>query len=248
MYRFLILDDNVKFGYYLKGRLERSAIWKRKAGLKIEAVVTGEKELFQNAASGQEGHFDAAFVDIEIPEGDGISVVKKLREEGSELPVIFVSVHEQLVREAIYAKPLAFVRKCNLEEDLEEAFGALFAELERQSSPCLFDQGRKKLQIDPGQILYFESHEHYIVIHYRKGVKNRKEPALLRMKLSELEEHMWSRGFLRIHNRYLVNLARTEFLGDCTKVRLEEEILPVSRSYRTGVADKLLSYLSEEVL
>lgn len=248
MYRFLILDDNMKFGYYLKGRLERSSVWRKGAGQKIEAVVTLKKEQFQKAISETDSGYDAAFVDIEMPEDDGISIVKRLREEGSQLPVVFVSIHEQMVREAIYAKPLAFVRKEYLENDLEEAARALLKELGKQSKPVMIRQGRKRIQINPGEILYFESTEHYVAIHYMKACWDSSHPRMLRMKLSDMENFLKDRGFLRVHNRYLINLERAEFVEGCTKVRLGTLELPVSRGYKEDVSRKIMAYLGGEKL
>ncbi|MFG2881437.1 LytR/AlgR family response regulator transcription factor [Streptomyces sp. NPDC048297] len=91
--------------------------------------------------------------------------------------------------------------------------------------------------VDIDDISHVEAHGDYARVHTRQGVSH-----LIRTPLATLEESWRSRGFVRIHRRYLVRLASIEELrlnGGNLTVRTGDQILAVSRRNARELRDLL---------
>lgn len=82
--KIMLLEDNVKLNSTIKKRLELK-------GYKVFSYVDG-KEAFNNIMEG----FSCFILDINVPNVDGIKILKKIREFYSEVPVIIISASVEL--------------------------------------------------------------------------------------------------------------------------------------------------------
>ncbi len=78
--RILVVEDDVKIGTFVAGGLKQH-------GFAVDHARDGEEALMLAETT----PFDAAIVDIMLPKLDGLSLVKRLRAKGSDLPVLFLS-------------------------------------------------------------------------------------------------------------------------------------------------------------
>ena len=69
------------------------------------------------------------FLDIDMPGISGLEIAKKLREENSDIILIFVSAHEQYVFESIEYSPFRYIRKSRIEKELFLDLKAAYARL-----------------------------------------------------------------------------------------------------------------------
>jgi two-component system response regulator AtoC len=98
-HRVLVLDDERLVRWSLSQRLRADGLEVTEAGTAAEAV--------QGAPP------DAAILDYRLPDGDGISVLKKLRAVDPDLPVIMLTAHTDtdLIVEAIKAGASDYITK-----------------------------------------------------------------------------------------------------------------------------------------
>lgn len=92
--------------------------------------------------------------------------------------------------------------------------------------------------VDLDDITHVEAHGDYARVHTRQGAGH-----LIRNSLATLEESWRSRGFVRIHRRYLVRLSSIEELrvdGGSLTVRVGDRILAVSRRNARELRDLLV--------
>lgn len=93
---------------------------------------------------------------------------------------------------------------------------------------------RKTSRIEYDNLLYIESMADYIKIHQESGGE-----VVSREKISHIEDDLPDR-FLRIHRSFIVNIAKiTSYSRE--EVILGEVELPVSRTYRSKVINRLSS-------
>ena len=87
-YKILIVDDHPIVREGLRRRIETQPDLKVgcEAGNAAEALICLEKELF-----------DAAVVDISLPGRNGIDLLKQIRTQGLKLPVLMLSVHDDVM-------------------------------------------------------------------------------------------------------------------------------------------------------
>lgn len=143
--------------------------------------------------------FDALFLDIGIPELNGMEIAKKIRENNRRVKIIFVSNRNELAYKGYLYDAFRFVRKNNLDQELCEAARSLKEALSSQSEYLAFKTATGETIRAAKDIKYFEAMPHFINAVCNDGVVR------VYGTLREYEERMRNNGFIRIHKSYLVN-------------------------------------------
>lgn len=166
---------------------------------------------------------DALLLDIDMPEGDGITIANTLSNQYPLLPILFVTNHDNMVFEAVKCSPFRFIRKSHLQEELAEAIPALTAKLANET--FLFDirNGSSTIKCQITDIIYIESSRHYLDIYTTNGVYH------IRAKMSDYDKRLTDYGFVRIHVGYLVNVRYIYQLSSKGVLLDDKKLLPVSR-------------------
>jgi DNA-binding LytR/AlgR family response regulator len=171
-------------------------------------------------ASGQ--HYDAIFLDVRMPDLDGLELGRVLRRFASPPQLVFVSAYDSAAVDAFELRALDYLRKPvgrrRLEEALERVAAAVDAGAHApvgngQSRPAPAGAESEMIAvanvptgvhrlIARSSILYVQSHGDFVRIVTEDG------RYLLRATLSEIERRWEPHGFVRVHRQYLANLAR----------------------------------------
>lgn len=110
-----------------------------------------------------------------------------------------------------------------------------------QSSLVSFndERGKLRLSVKQNDLLYIESADNYVNIHYQE--KQRHTSYLLRHTLKKLENELPEEGFIRCHRSYLINITlintiKREKSGLFLELDTEPIIrIPVSKTYIDNV-------------
>ena len=147
--------------------------------------------------------YDAVFLDVDMPEQNGIDAAAEIQKLLPQCIFIFVSAHIKYATEGYYVNALRYILKSQTEAVLPNCLEALLEKLGTQEHMIsLYIEGeitRRQLS----DILYFEGAQHYVVVHLANTKVNKE---LAREKLTELECRLESKGFLRIQKSLLVNM------------------------------------------
>jgi DNA-binding response OmpR family regulator len=81
--RVLLIEDNAKLASVVQIGLE-------KEGFAVDAFTT----ISDGEAALSTVRYDAAILDLGLPDGDGISLLKRLRERGSTIPVLILTARD----------------------------------------------------------------------------------------------------------------------------------------------------------
>ena len=191
--------------------------------------------------------YDAIFLDVRMPDLDGLELARVLRRFATPPQLVFVTAHEDAAVDAFELHALDYllkpVARDRIEETLERVVTAVAAqsgngdgERSRSGSPereiLAVDDPRNRSSrlIARSQILYAQSHGDFVRIVVEDG------RYLLRVTLSDLERRWEPFGFVRVHRQYLANLNRaTELrpeLGGTASLRFgAEHTIPVARRH-----------------
>ena len=110
MTRVLVADDSETILLLLRTRLEME-------GYEVATAADGQEAVEALAAAGPDQQPDLILLDAMMPRMSGIDVLRTLRDEGSETPILIVSAHreeetltqaEGLGANACIAKPIDF--------------------------------------------------------------------------------------------------------------------------------------------
>ncbi len=83
--RLLLAEDEKSLSRAIKFLLEKN-------NYAVDAVYDGEDALDYL----EEGNYDGAILDIMMPKLDGISVLKKIREKGSQIPILMLTAKSEI--------------------------------------------------------------------------------------------------------------------------------------------------------
>ncbi len=185
------------------------------------------------------GAFALLFLDIDMPEMDGIRLGERLRELGSEADIIYVSNMDERVYEVFPVRPWGFVRKSRFDVEL----GGVVERYVRERAACaprivIQDAQGAPHAIAPETLVYVESAGKLQKLFTSDGGQQ-----TARCALRELEERLAGTGFIRVHKGFLVNyrfIRRIRSRG----VELDDgRTLPVGRGRLDEVRERYLALM-----
>ena len=194
----------------------------------------GGQELIQ----AREG-FDIIFLDIKMPKISGMDLAKKLREQGKQSLIIFITSASEYVFEAFDVEAFQYLLKPiqndKLKIVLEKAIKRIQIDVNTDFLIISADRQTKKVFLK--DILYIESVGRIAKIHCNEGTLETYE------QIGVLENKLSGKSFFRCHKCFLVNLNYVDAFNR-TEVSLEngEKIMLAKRRYE-DFQKIILSYM-----
>lgn len=145
--------------------------------------------------------FDIVFLDIMMPEMDGMKTAQLFRKKVSDKILIFVSSSREYVFEAYDVEAFQYLLKPVEDRKLKNVLQKAVLKTERRSQEFIIvssQRQKKKLFLD--DIYYFEIKGRIVDAHGPEGIFTYYE------QMGELENKLQDKGFFRCHKSYLVNL------------------------------------------
>jgi DNA-binding LytR/AlgR family response regulator len=217
----------------------------------VDCARNGHEALAKASA----GPYDAVFLDVRMPDLNGLELARVLRRFAEPPQLVFVTAYEDAAVDAFELQVLDYllkpVARCRLEETLDRIAAALAARTradgrdEPRTAPGEQDviavsdvrSGSSRL-LARGTILYARAHGDFVRIVVHDG------RYLLRTSMSELERRWQPFGFFRVHRQYLANLNRAtelrpELGGTASLLFPGGATIPVARRHVAELSRRL---------
>ena len=220
MLRILICDDHDMFTRKLRGDI-RALLPGTKANIR---AFTALEDIPESVLEG----CDLAFLDIDFAgkQYTGLDIASKLRRSRPDAVIIFVTNYIEYAPEGYEVGAFRYILKSELERKLPMYLQQALERLESGREVLKLRVNGELVTIPLPQIRYIESSQHTVIVH----TSAREHTAYA--SLSELEEQLEPKGFLRIHKSYLVNMAHLKKYQSQQAVLSDGTVLRVSaRSY-----------------
>ena len=218
-----IIDDDLLFASILKEKLLQ---YNKDYNIKILSCF--DEEFLDN------NDIKILFLDIELGDQDGIELASRYREKGHDkVEIVFVSIHNGLVFHSMVAYPRYFVRKLNLDQDLDECMHVIRNRNRRKNAKILVND--EMIMIT--DILFIKSKGNYVYYTLLN-----KEIIKQRTKISIVEEVLKEYNFVRCHLSYLINVAYIESVGKDFIVLKNSFHISVSKSRFNEVLNAYRQY------
>jgi DNA-binding LytR/AlgR family response regulator len=221
----------------------------------VECAFGGHDALLK--ASSQA--YDAIFLDVRMPDLDGLELGRVLRRFAAPPQLVFVSAYDSAAVDAFELRALDYLRKPVSRRRLEEALERISTAVEAAEHQPAEGNGRRPASppggenemiavsgaragstrlINRGTILYVQSHGDFVRIVTDEG------RYLLRSTLGEIERRWAPMHFVRVHRQYVANLARaTELrplLGGTAELAFGDgQAIPVARRHVSELSRRL---------
>jgi len=220
----------------------------------VECAFGGHDALLKASSEA----YDAIFLDVRMPDLDGVELGRVLRRFASPPQLVFVSAYDGAAVDAFELRALDYLRKPVSRRRLEEALERVAAAIEatdphpngnghRPRPPAGAESQMVAVSgaragstrvINRGSILYVQSHGDFVRIVTADG------RYLLRTTLSEIERRWEPFEFVRVHRQYVANLARAvelrPLLGGTAELAFADgQSIPVARRHATELSRRL---------
>lgn len=201
MLNILICDDDVRMIATMKAVTE---------GVLCEADKKAKIHTFTDAVSISEQRLsacDIALLDIDFDGAayNGMDIARRLRTLSCDAVIIFVTNFIEYAPEGYEVQAFRYILKRDLETDLKAILPLALKQLNRETLPIQVNSEIIKVPLD--DILYLEVQQHNVTVVTQKMAVDRKpKEYCFYATLSEMEERLEPKGFLRIHKSYLVNM------------------------------------------
>ena len=202
--------------------------------------------------------YDAIFLDVKMPDLDGVELGRVLRRFASPPQLVFVSAYDSAAVDAFELHALDYLRKPVSRRRLQEALERVAAAVEtaeaqpngseRRPRPVAAGEsemvavsaarGGSTRLIHRGSVLYVQSHGDFVRIVTEDG------RYLMRNTLNEIERRWEPFDFVRVHRQYVANLARTvelrPLLGGTAELAFADgQSIPVARRHVADLSRRL---------
>jgi DNA-binding LytR/AlgR family response regulator len=210
----------------------------------VECAGDGRDALARLSAE----RYDAIFLDVRMPDLDGLELARVLKRFAAPPQLVFVSAYDTAAVDAFELRALDYLRKPVSRKRVEEALDRILAALEqgavqdgngdrRERSPSEHDmvavssaRGGAVRLVPRSAILYAQAHGDFVRIVTDEG------RYLLRVTLAEMESRWEPFGFARVHRQYVANLSQARELrpslgSSAELVFADGQTVPVARRH-----------------
>ncbi len=223
-----VCDDNKVMLEYISRKVDDNLM-----SLDVVHEISGFERSKDFISQHEKTPFDVVFLDIKMPDIDGFEVAKMIRKLSDNTQIVFITTEDGLVYDSFDYQPFCFIPKTTpeiLKVKLETVIKKIVDKLEQNRKICLKLPHGEERYIYTNSILYICSHSNYL------NIIRESETICIREKIADFFEKMPQQMFVRIHNRYIVNLQQIAAV-DCADYKIimkNEEILYVSRAYKSS--------------
>ncbi|AIW16032.1 LytTR family DNA-binding domain-containing protein [Vibrio tubiashii] len=235
---------------------------------KMLADVWPQLEIVGQAKNGQEAlemieqfEPDLVFLDIKMPQLDGMAAAKALTKMDCPTQVVFITAYDEYALQAFEANAIDYLLKPLSEQRLEQCvakvkqriegtadqnspdMAALLSQIQQlghQVSPSYLNwvratKGEDIHLISTSDVLYFKAEDKYVSVFTKEEGKTAEY--LLRTSLKELLQQLDPDNFWQIHRSTIVNVSKVEkvkkVITGKMMVVIGEDKLPVSRAMQS---------------
>lgn len=185
-------------------------------------------------------HFDAVFLDINLPGMDGLTCAKKIRESDHSVILVFITSLSQFAIRGYEVDALDYVLKPVIYTDFQQKLARIFKRLDnRPTQRYTITLPDSVLYISLDDLMYIEVTGHTLAFHLRDRVVKQYG------KLADVEKVITPLGFIRCNRCYIVNPRYVEEVCGYM-VTVGGDKLTVSRSMKQPFLRALNAWMAKE--
>lgn len=221
-----IVDDELLYCNQLETFLKEWSV-KNEIQINIFSYDNGNSLLADNY-----GQNYLIFLDIDMPEINGMEVAKKLRKNGYKSHIIFLTAHNEYVYEGYHVRALDYLLKPITLEKLESCLSPVLEEL--KSSVYIFRTATCIEKIPYSSIIAFATQGHYIDIITEQHTYHQK------ISLKTIKQIL-PENFEQCHRTLMVNINHITKLDGNNLHLTNQEIFPISKQYLKNIQNAFIS-------
>lgn len=230
----LICDDDAMFAErvaeYVKVYFEAHEIQ-----VECTLCTSGEQVL----ALPDLGLYRAAFLDVDMPQMNGIALGGSLRQRNPEITLVYVSAYLEFALQGYTVNAYRYILKRDIAKQLPCCLDDIYSEMTASRLTLTIHHNRETMELPLDQIYYLESDRREINVY---GDIAHKPICTYYEKLTNLPSMLFSNGFLQVGRSDVVNMKYVRSIRNY-KVELCNGVeLSVSRSKYAAIRSAYLEW------
>ena len=234
MLKIALLDDDKAALMISKGAIE-GFFQERNIEFSLDAFSS--PLIFLDMA--KEENYELVFLDIDMPEVNGIYVGEQIRTISPNVTLIYLSQREDLVFDTLPLHPFGFIRKSRIIQDFSNVL-TLYVNTaldnDASKSSIVITSKTGVINLDADKVMYIEGNKNYQTFYL---MDNTTVDA--RILMNELEEKLAPKGFIRIHKGYLVNYLFIRKIENTVVVLTNDTMLPIAGKRKSDIMEQYLA-------
>ena len=238
MIQVAVCDDEPHIASELSGQIKNAF-----AGQGMTADIHPFTSVLKMTAQMRQTSFDVLFLDIDMPEMDGVDLGKHLRSLGVEAGIVYISNHDERVFETFKIAPLHFIRKNHFHDEIDETVQVIWAWWTRRQDRYLTIKSCGIIEtVSIDDIIYVEA------LNKKQNIVTTSRTIPIKNTLNVLEGKLLDHGFLKPHKGYLVNYRAVDYIKGDAVVLKNGASIPISRLRLAEIKRAYLKLFSKNLL
>lgn len=191
----------------------------------------------------KENSYDVILLDIMMTGLDGIETARRIRSMGEDSRIIYISSHDERLRELLRVGAIAFLDKPIKYSDLEHVLLQAWQMIQEEKETIFcYRKNGKPYFIPIRDILYFESNKNLVIIHARK----------VNISYTQSLIHIWEEVkqydvFVMPAKSYIVNLKYFYLNQNTIQLGKNKESINIGRAYKEETMNRYLDYMNRRL-
>ena len=184
--------------------------------------------------------YDLFFIDIEMPQMQGLELARIIRKYSWRSDIIFVTSHDEFSREGYETRAWRYIIKEQMDEEIPRAIDDLMKEwlsAKRESVMLEVAGGAERVYLD--ELEYLEVERKYVIYHRVGG----KEPVRVRQSLKDAIGMLDQDTIVQINRYAVVNLLHLEGWREKTIRMRTGQKLDISRMHMKSFKEAFKQYM-----
>ena len=234
MLKIALLDDDKTALLISKGAIE-SFFQEKNIAISLDAFSSPVNFL----AMAKEENYCLVFLDIDMPELNGLEVGEQVKAINPQTDIIYLSQREDLVFDTLKLHPFGFIRKSKIIQDFAnvlELFVNTALNTNSENKKITISSKTETISADIDSIMYIEGNRNYQTFYLKDG-----STFDARVLMGDLEIKLKEHGFIRVHKGYLVNFLFIRTIGVNEVTLTNNKILPMSSKRKDSIMEEYLA-------
>ncbi|QDF29664.1 LytR/AlgR family response regulator transcription factor [Halarcobacter anaerophilus] len=160
--------------------------------------------------------FDIAFLDISMPQMDGLELANTLLQINPNIFIIFQTAYEEHALKAFSSGGIDYLLKPISKETVKKSLQKVFKYAKMENNKKIIaKRGNKIYLINIEDIYYIKADLDEVIIRIKEA------DAYLRKKIGDMEELLKDKNFFRIHRSYIINIDKIKSMQSVEQSKLE---------------------------
>ncbi len=191
--------------------------------------------------------FDVAFLDISMPNINGLDLASTILDLNPEIFIIFQTAYEEYALEAFKNGGMDYLLKPISNESVHNALEKVKKysnTKEKSTKKIMAKRGSKIYLIDIDDIYYIKADLDEIIIRIKET------DAYVRKKIGDMQSLLESKNFFRIHRSYIINIDKIKSMQSVEQSKLQISFIGIDdlvTSSKDG-AKEFREYLEKRTL